>query len=149
MLTPYETSQTLKPEDFKRYVGVQLRTFKVMLKSLNEPRLLAPNTGRPSTLSLADQLLVALQYWREYRTYFHIAIDWNLSESTICRIVHKVEYQLVASSVFWLLGKKVFVRGFERPMVVVMDVNESPIEHPKHHQRHYYYGKKKCHTLKC
>ncbi|MBC1224598.1 transposase family protein [Nostoc sp. UCD121] len=29
-------------------------------------------TGRPGKLSLQDQLLMTLQYWREYCTYFHI-----------------------------------------------------------------------------
>ncbi|MGB7415039.1 MAG: IS5 family transposase [Thermosynechococcaceae cyanobacterium] len=145
----YETSQTLKLLDFKRYVGVQRSTFKRMLKALDEQRLLAPRAGRIPTLSLAAQLLVALQYWREYRTYFHIAIDWKLSKSTICRIVHKALAQLMASGVFRLAGKKTLVRGFERPTVVVIDVTESPIERPKRRQRHYYSGKKKCHTLKC
>ena len=42
-----------------------------------------------------DQVLICLQYWREYRTYFHIAQDWLLSESTVCRIVHRVETTLV------------------------------------------------------
>ncbi|MGF1601449.1 MAG: IS5 family transposase [Thermosynechococcaceae cyanobacterium] len=145
----YETSQALKPQDFKRYVGVQRSTFKQMLRTLHKQRLLAPNSGRPPKLSLADQLLVALQYWREYRTYFHIAIDWQLSESTICRIVHKIECMLMSSGCFRLPGKKSLVRGFERPTVVVIDVTESPIERPVRRQRHYYSGKKKCHTLKC
>jgi hypothetical protein len=29
--------------------------------------------GHPAKLSLEDQVLLTLQYWREYRTYFHIA----------------------------------------------------------------------------
>ncbi|QXE23889.1 transposase [Richelia sinica FACHB-800] len=28
-------------------------------------------TGRPGKLRIEDQLLMALEYWREYRTYFH------------------------------------------------------------------------------
>ncbi|WP_442944345.1 transposase family protein [Nostoc sp.] len=28
---------------------------------------------------MEDQALVCLQYWREYRTYFHIASDWEIS----------------------------------------------------------------------
>jgi hypothetical protein len=30
------------------------------------------NFGRPPKLSRADQLLLTLMYWREYRTEFHI-----------------------------------------------------------------------------
>ncbi len=28
--------------------------------------------GKPNTLSVENQLLMVLEYWREYRTYFHI-----------------------------------------------------------------------------
>jgi len=49
-----------------------------------------------SKLGLEDQALVCLQYWREYRTYFHIAGDWQVSESTFCRIFHWVESTLIS-----------------------------------------------------
>lgn len=71
----YETSQALNPQEFKRYIGAQRLAFNHMLKTLNKQRLLAPSSGHPPKLALADQVLVALQYWREYRIYFHIAID--------------------------------------------------------------------------
>lgn len=50
---------------------------------------------------------------------------------------------------FRLPGKRQLVRGFGKPSVVVVDVTESPIERPKRHQRWFYSGKKKQHTLKC
>jgi hypothetical protein len=28
--------------------------------------------GKPSRLSIEDQLMMMLGYWREYQTYFHI-----------------------------------------------------------------------------
>ena len=37
--------------------------------------------GRKSKLSIEDQLLMALEYIREYRTYFHIATNYGISES--------------------------------------------------------------------
>ncbi|WP_445243512.1 helix-turn-helix domain-containing protein [Microcoleus sp. Pol1C5] len=40
-------------------------------------------------MSLEDQVLLALQYWREYRTYFHIAQSWNINESTAFRLVRR------------------------------------------------------------
>ncbi|HBC41289.1 MAG TPA: hypothetical protein DCZ88_05140 [Pseudanabaena sp.] len=49
-------------------------------------------------LSLEDQILITLQYWREYRTYFHIANDWEVSESAICHTVKKVENVLINTS---------------------------------------------------
>ena len=39
--------------------------------------------GRPPKLSRADQLLMTLMYWREYRTEFHIAQSYGISESAV------------------------------------------------------------------
>lgn len=107
-------------------------------------------TGRPCTLSVQAQVLVTLEYWREYRTYFHISTDWGVSESTICRTVHRIENALIKSARLHLPGKKRLFKGFGlKPPVVVMDVTETPIERPKRHQRQFYSGQKKQHTLKC
>ena len=35
--------------------------------------------GKPSKLSVEDQVLMSLEYWREYRTYFHITRSWGSS----------------------------------------------------------------------
>ena len=145
----YNSARSLKPQQFKRYVGVQPQTFKQMLKALQSPSPPTAKAGRPPKLSLADQLMVTLQYWREYRTYFHIAVNWKVAESTICRIVHRVEKALMASGKFRLPGKKSLLKGFDPPDIVVMDVTETPIERPKRAQKQYYSGKKKKHTLKC
>ncbi len=37
--------------------------------------------GRPPELIVQDQVLLVLQYWREYRTYFHIGQDFGVAES--------------------------------------------------------------------
>ena len=106
------------------------------------------NAGRPSKLNRPEQLLVALQYWQEYRTYFHIAQDWGICEATVCRIIHRVETALMQSGRFRILGKKHLVKGFETPNVVLIDVTETPIERPKKRQKQYYSGNQKQHTLK-
>ena len=145
----YEASQTLSHSQFKRRFGVQKVTFKRMVKGLSTGQPPVKMPGRPHKLSLENQILVALEYWREYRTYFHIATDWAVLESTICRIVHRIETDLMASGLFRLPGKKRLVRGFGEYEMVVMDVTETPIERPKRKQKEFYSGKKKCHTLKC
>ena len=33
--------------------------------------------GRRSALTLEEQVLVTLEYWREYRTYFHKGTNWE------------------------------------------------------------------------
>jgi hypothetical protein len=74
---------------------------------------------------------VALEYWREYRTYFHIGTNWGVSESTICRIVTNIESNLMKTGKFGIPGKKALFKGFGHPEVVVMDVTETAIERKK------------------
>ena len=85
----YESSDTLSHHQFKRRFGVQRATFKRMVKGLSTGLSIVRMRGRPHKLSIENQILVALEYWSEYRTYFHISTDWAVSESTICRIVHR------------------------------------------------------------
>jgi hypothetical protein len=145
----YRKIQKLNSQDFKRFTGVHKSTFHLMLKAWQEYHVSQSNAGRPTKLNRPDQLLVALQYWREYRTYFHIAQDWEISEATVCRIIRRVETALMQSGRFRIPGKKHLVKGFKTPDVILIDVTETPIERPKKRQKRYYSGKKKQHTLKC
>ncbi|TFI52619.1 hypothetical protein BLD44_020360 [Mastigocladus laminosus UU774] len=92
--------------------------------------------------------MVCLTYWREYRTYFHIAGDWQVSEATVCRTVHWVEDVLVNSLRFRLGGKKSLLTPSQKPKTVAMDVTETPIERPLSGQKRFFSGKQKRHTLK-
>lgn len=145
----YQQLQHLSLHDFKRYTGISKSTFDLMITSWNQYYFSASDAGRPSKLSPQDQILLALQYWREYRTYFHLSQDWGLSESTVCRIVHKVEKVLLSSGQFRLPGKRSLLQDDSRPNQVITDVTETPIERPSKNQKQYYSGKKKQHTLKC
>lgn len=124
----YETIKHLKDTDFKRLTGVQQETFERMLavvkKDLRE-------FGRPTKLSRADQLLMTLMYWREYRTEFHIAQSYGISEATVCRTIQKVENALVRSGKFRLPGKKALQPSETIFEVVLVDASEQPIERPK------------------
>ena len=116
--------QNLKAEQFKRRFGVQIQTFKEMVNTLEQFRLENPQDkrGRRSALTLEEQVLVALEYWREYRTYFHMGTNWGVSESTICRIVTNIESTLMKTGKFGMTGKKALFKGFGHPEVVVRDV---------------------------
>jgi hypothetical protein len=127
----YEQVQSLKPEAFKRFCGVGSTTFAEMVSVLEQQQLQKRKPGRPPKLSLEDQVLLALQYWREYRTYFHIAQSWNINESTAFRIVRHVEDTLIRSGRFSLPGKKALLQPDSVLKVVVVDVTESPVERPK------------------
>jgi DNA-directed RNA polymerase specialized sigma subunit len=69
------------------------------------------NVGRPPKLSRADQLLLTLMYWREYRTEFHLGLAYGVSESTVCRMIKKIENTLIKSEQFQLLNKKALHSG--------------------------------------
>jgi len=124
----YETIEHLNDTDFKRLTGVQRETFDKMLKVVEKG---LRNFGRPSKLSRADQLLMTLMYWREYRTEFHIAQSYGISEATVCRTIRKVENALVRSGKFRLPGKKTLQASDTVFEVVLVDVSEQPIERPK------------------
>lgn len=91
---------------------------------------------------MEDQLLMTLEYWREYRTYFHIGQTWGVNESTAYRIIRKIEDTLVKSRVFTLPGKKKLASSNYQLEVVVVDVTESPIERPKKNRKTSTVGKR-------
>jgi len=124
----YETIQTLKDEDFKRSTGVQRSTFEKMLKVVEAG---LRDFGRPPKLGRADQLLMTLMYWREYRTEFHIGLSYGVSEATVCRTIKKVEDVLIKSEQFHLPGKKVLQSSDTVIEIVLVDATEQPIERPK------------------
>jgi hypothetical protein len=127
----YKQLQTLSPEQFRRACGVQPQTFNRMVEVLAQAKA-QQKPGRPSLLSLEDQLLLTLEYLREYRTYFHIAQSWGLHESTVCRIVKKIEDLLIQVEEFHLPGMKQLHQAEELALsTVVVDVTEQEIERPK------------------
>lgn len=115
-------------KDFKRLTGVEHPTFKQMVSVLESE---LPNFGRPPKLSRADQLLLTLMYWREYRTQFHIAQAYGISEAAVCRTIQKIENALISSGQFRLPGKKALQPSDTVIEVIVVDATEQPIERPK------------------
>ena len=124
----YETIEHLKDTDFKRLTGVQRETFEEMRKVIEKGQR---TFGRPPKLSRADQLLMTLMYWREYRTEFHIGQSYGVSEATVCRTIRKIEDVLVRSKKFRLPGKKALQPSDTVFEVVLVDVSEQPVERPK------------------
>ena len=144
----YSKARKLSANRFKRLTGVQKRTFKQMVELVKNEEKKKKKPGCPCKLRIEDQVLMTLQYLREYRTQYHIGTDWGVSESTVCRITQKIENILIRSGVFSLPGKKELRQKEIEEKVVAMDVTESPIEKPKENQKNYYSGKQKEHTLK-
>ena len=124
----YETVQLLKDEEFKRSTGVQRKTFEQMLQVVETG---LRDFGRPTKLCRADQLLMTLMYWREYRTEFHIGLTYGVSESTVCRTIKKIENVLIQSKQFHLPGRKALQSSDTIIEIVLVDATEQPIERPK------------------
>ena len=144
----YSQTKQLSSTKFKRLTGVNRRTYRLMVRIVKGKKALHKKSGRPPELIVEDQVLMVLQYGREYRTYFHIGQDLGIVESTVCRIVHNIENILIKSRKFSLPGKKKLLNTSGLEDLVVMDVMESPIEKPQRHQKAFYSGKQEEHTLK-
>ncbi len=119
-----------------------------MVRTVKDKEKEKKKLGRKPKLIVEEQILMTLQYIREYRTYYHIGKDWKISESNVCRIVHKIENILIKSRQFRLTGKKELWHTSSEEELVVMDVMESKIERPKKRQKQFYSGKQREHTLK-
>ena len=87
--------------------------------------------GGQNRLSVEDQLVLTFQYWREYRTQFHIALDFGVSEATVCRTISKVENLLVRSGQFRLPSKRQLLVPDGETEVALVDVTEVPVERPQ------------------
>lgn len=130
----WTTAKKLKDKAFRRMVGVKRSTFEQMLlvvekyKSANRRH---PSRGRPPKLKPEDELLMMLMYYREYRTFFHTAGSYNISEGQCFRIIIKLESILIKSGLFHLPGKKSLLSPDTQWEVVVIDVTESSVERPK------------------
>lgn len=125
----YEDVKNLNDGDFKRLCGVSKETFAAMCQVIaaykeNHTR------GRKSSLSIENQLLLTLSFWREYRTLFHLGRDWQLHESNVSRLVRRIEDILIKSGKFTLPGKKRLLED-DSIKYTIVDVTESMIERPK------------------
>ena len=87
--------------------------------------------GRPPKLTLADQVLLCLMYWREYRTLAAIGFSYGVSETTAWRIVRRVEDALLASGRFTLPGKKALHSPQLKNALVLIDATEVPVQRPR------------------
>ena len=127
----YEKAKRLKSADFKQIIGVKRETYDEMVDILKHAYAEKHKKGgRPSKLSLEDQLLMSLKYWRQYVTQKELAYEFEVGEATAHDTIVWVENTLVKSGKFSLPGKKALYEDNDIEIVLV-DVTESPIERPK------------------
>lgn len=132
----YERVNELSEERFYRLTGLRRETFEEMVSVLHEQRAVDESThkhrgGGRHKLTLPDKLLLTLEYWREYRTQFHISESYGLSETSTWRTIRWVEDALIHSGKFTLPGKKACRTEALDMQLLIMDATETPIERPK------------------
>jgi len=131
-MSKYETMSKLTGDKFRRLTGVKHKTFEKMSEILREVHAQKKQRGgRPNKLTVEDMLLMALEYLREYRTYFHIGQSYGLSESNAYQTIKWVEDTLIKDGTFSLPGRKALLKSDVSYEVVLIDVTETPVERPK------------------
>ena len=128
----YERLKKLKPEIFKRLTGVKPDTFKAMLKECEiADKQKKSRGGKPNKLSVSTQIILMLEYYREYRSMAHMAFDYEVSEATVSRIIKEIESVLLKSGKFSLPSKKaLYEEGGIELEYILIDATECPIERP-------------------
>lgn len=86
--------------------------------------------GSYSKLTIPDQILLTIEYWREYRTLFHIAKDWGVHESTPQWTVKRIEDMLIKSRKLSLPSQREMVKSNTEIEIVIVDIAETEIERP-------------------
>ena len=130
-MKPYTTRMlALNPTIFRRTFGVYPTTYQDMKIVLEQRATNKKKQGRTPALDLDDQLILTLNFWREYRSGHQLSLDWEVNETTVRRTINRVEDTLIKSGKFSLPSRKTLRENttFE---IVVVDVAENPVERPK------------------
>ena len=156
----YAALKKVSNTKFRRYTGVTRFVFDfcvLLIRAYFEQTKI--KEGRPSNLSIEDQVLMLFEYYRENRTFFHLGVSYGLNESNVYRTIIKLEDILIQSGYFKLDGKKALLDD-KKIKGIIVDVTETPAQRPKKKRRNKrnikrsskqkrkYSGKKKRHTHK-
>ena len=118
-------------KQFRRRTGGYPEIFAEMKAVLIERAGRKKKSGRPAALSVAEQRLMTLEFWREYCTFAHLGNDWGVHEATVRCTVARVEARLIASVQFHMPKKRVFQEAQIVHSIVAVDASEVPCERPK------------------
>jgi Helix-turn-helix of DDE superfamily endonuclease len=122
----FDSVKELNGDAFRRLTGIQRNTFEAMAAVLSDAKCKQKAAGgKPNMLSVENQLLMMFEYWREYRTYFHIGQAYGISESAAYRNIKWCENTLAKSKSFRLPGRKA-VAASDRAFDVVLIKTRRP-----------------------
>lgn len=101
-------------------------------------------SGRPRTLSIENQLLLTLNYLRNYNTQLELSATYSIVESNVNRTIQKVKNDLMHSRHFTLPKRQ--TRTIDEQFdLVIIDVTESLIERPQKSKKILWWEEEKTH----
>lgn len=135
--------EKLSDADFQLYLGIDRPTFYTALEILEtENKIQRKKGGTPLKTSIFERLVITLNYYREYRSLRHIAIDYGISKSNVDQIIHWTENMLIKSGKFSLPSKRELYQSDTEENVLV-DATEVEIERPKKNKNNFTQAKRK------
>ena len=128
------------PEVCKRLFGVKYDTFEILLEKVQnhfDTHLIEnpiSNRGIDGEFSTANQLLLTLEYLRQYPTFLSLGFSYGISESYANKLYHNIRG--ILSELIGLKNpQKIKFKDIEK---VIIDVTVQPIERPtKEQEKHY------------
>jgi Helix-turn-helix of DDE superfamily endonuclease len=133
------------PKYCKRLFGVKYEIFEHILQKVqnNIDNFLIENPlsnrGIPADFSISNQVLLTLEYLRQYPTFLSLAFSYGISESYANKIYHKIR-PILAETVGLKNPEKLKFKHIQK---VIVDVTVQPIERPGIGQEKYYNRYKK------
>jgi len=128
-----ERIENMPISKYKEIFGIEKHVFDRLLRLLEVADVYQRKStaGRKSQLSVLDKLVITLMYWREYRTYRHIAFDYNIGKSTVGEAIIWVENAIIASGLCNLKSARELRENTSKIKIAIVDVTEQEIERPK------------------
>ena len=137
------------PTTFKRLFGISIDEFERIAKAVEpewEKRVVKryKRPGRKNKLSLPEQILMLLLYYRSYTTQIFVGFLFGIDDSRVCRNIQRLE-PILARVMAITKTRHLSQEEIEE---IIIDATEQQIERPKKGQKAFYSGKKKRHTNK-
>ncbi|TAH18056.1 MAG: transposase family protein [Cytophagales bacterium] len=138
------------PKYCKRLFGINYENFKTILEKVqkHEVDFLAQNPlscrGIEGNFSLENQLLLALEYLRQYPTFLSLGFSYGISESYANKVYHKI--RIILAEVIGLKNPEKL--KYKDVKTLIVDVTVQAVERPLKGQEKQYNGVKKSTLLK-
>ena len=133
------------PQICKRLFGIKFELLEIILvkvQNKNKKYLQenpTSNRGIDGEFSISNQLLLTLEYLRQYPTFLSLGFSYGISESYANKVFHKT--RAILADVIGLTNPNSL--KYKDIKTVIVDVTVQPIERPKLNQELYYNGSKK------